>query len=265
MRMTGPTNFPNLSAAARAIRAESALIDGEVVIFDRDGRSNFQKLQHAIHSIAKTNFCFQAFDLIYLNGLDLTQVALEDRKRLLKSLFDSIPSSSPLRYSDHIEGNGDLFLQRACQTGVEGIVSKLRNSPYDSKRSRSWLKVKCNKQQDFVIVGYTDSEKGLPGFGALILGVYERNRLVYAGRVGTGFSLKQRAEIRLRLDPLSCETSALALIPKDPGLREAHWIEPKLVAEVTFIEWTSDGSIRHPSFQGLREDRKAKEVRREPN
>jgi bifunctional non-homologous end joining protein LigD len=255
--------FPNLSAAARAIRAESALIDGEVVIFDRDGRSNFQKLQHAIHSITKTNFCFQAFDLIYLNGMDLTQVILEDRKRLLKSLIDSIPSSSPLRYSDHIEGNGDLFLQHACQTGVEGIVSKLRNSPYDSKRSRSWLKVKCSKRQEFVIAGYTDSEKGLPGFGALILGVYEGNRLVYAGRVGTGFRLKQRADIRQRLDPLSRETSALALIPKDPGLREAHWLEPNLVAEVSFIEWTSDGSIRHPSFQGLREDKQPQEVRRE--
>lgn len=255
--------FPNLSAAARSIRAESALIDGEVVIFDRDGRSNFQKLQHAIHSIAKANFCFQAFDLIYLNGIDLTRVALEDRKSLLKSLFDSLPSPSPFRYSDHVEGSGDLFLQHACQTGVEGIVSKLRNSPYDSKRSRSWLKVKCSKRQDFVIVGYTDSEKGLPGFGALILGVYEGDRLVYAGRVGTGFRLKQRADIRQRLAPLSRKTSALALIPTNSGLRDAHWIEPKLVAEVSFIEWTSDGSIRHPSFQGLREDKQPQAVRRE--
>jgi bifunctional non-homologous end joining protein LigD len=115
-------------------------------------------------------------------------------------LFNSIPALSPLRYSDHIEGNGALFFQHACQTGLEGIVSKLRTSHYDSARSRSWLKVKCSKRQEFVITGYTDSSKGLPGFGSLILGVYEEDRLVYAGRVGTGFSIKQRIDLKHRLD-----------------------------------------------------------------
>src|SRR4030095_5388678 len=135
--------------------------------------------------------------------------------------------------------------QHACQTGVEGIVSKLRTSTYDSARSRSWLKVKCNKQQEFVIAVYTDSSKGMPGFGALILGVYEEGRLVYAGRVGTGFTIKQRIDLKRRLDQHSRETSAFSVLPRDPWLREAHWLEPSLVAEVTFIEWTSDGSIRH--------------------
>ena len=255
--------FPNLSTAARAFSVETAIIDGEVVILDRDGRSNFQRLQHAIGSGGAASFCFQAFDLIYLDGVDLTRVPLEDRKRLLRTLFNSIPVSSPLRYSDHIEGNGALLFQHACQTGVEGIVSKLRTSHYDSARSRSWLKVKCNKRQEFVIAGYTDSSRGLPGFGALILGVYEEDRLVYAGRVGTGFSNKQRMDLKLRLDQFSRETPAISVIPRDPGLREAHWIEPNLVAEVSFIEWTSDGSIRHPSFQGLREEKQPQEVRRE--
>lgn len=255
--------FTNLVAAARAFPVETAIVDGEVVILDPDGRSNFQRLQHAIGSGGVASFCFQAFDLIYLDGLDLSRVALEDRKRLLRTLFNSIPISSPLRYSDHIEGSGALFFQHACQTGVEGIVSKLRTSHYDSARSRSWLKVKCSKRQEFVIAGYTDSSKGLPGFGSLILGVYEEDRLVYSGRVGTGFSIKQRIDLKHRLDRLTRATSAFSVIPKDPGLREAHWLEPNLVAEVTFIEWTSDGSIRHPSFQGLREDKQPQKVRRE--
>ena len=258
------SKFPNLTIAARAFPVETAIIDGEVVILDRDGRSNFQRLQHAIGSGgAAASFCFQAFDLIYLDGLDLSRVTLEDRKRLLRTLFNSIPVSSPLRYSDHIEGNGALFFQHACQTGVEGIVSKLRTSCYDSARSRSWLKVKCSKRQEFVISGYTHSSKGLPGFGSLILGVYEEDRLVYAGRVGTGFSIKQRIDLKHRLDRFARETSAFSVIPKDPGLREAHWLEPNLIAEVSFIEWTTDGSIRHPSFQGLRDDKQPRDVRRE--
>jgi bifunctional non-homologous end joining protein LigD len=257
------SKFPNLVAAMRAIAAETAIIDGEVVIFDRDGRSNFQKLQHAIGSGGAAGFCFQAFDLIYQDGLDLTRVTLEDRKRLLRTLFNSIPVSSPLRYSDHIEGNGALFFQRACQTGVEGIVSKLRTSHYDSARSRTWFKVKCSKRQEFVIAGYTDSSKGLPGFGALILGVYDEDRLVYAGRVGTGFTIKQRIDLKHRLDRFARETPAFSVIPRDSGLREAHWLEPSLIAEVSFIEWTTDGSIRHPSFQGLRDDKQPRDVRRE--
>ena len=125
------------------------------------------------------------------------------------------------------------------------------------------MKVKCNKQQEFIIAGYTPSSKGLPGFGSLVLGVYEKSNLVYAGRVGTGFTFKQRSKLKKQFDKLSRDTSPFALTPKDPGLREAYWTEPKLIAEVSFMEWTSDGSIRHPSFQGLREDKSPKEVVRE--
>jgi len=139
-------------------------------------------------------------------------------------------------------------------------VSKLADSPYESTRSRNWLKVKCNKQQEFVIVGYTPSAKSLPGFGALVLGVYDKSKLVYAGRVGTGFTFKQRSELRKQLDKLARKQSPLSVMPKDPGLREARWTEPKVIAEVTFMEWTIDGSIRHPSSQGLREDKTPKEV-----
>ena len=254
--------FTNLTVAVKALPAKSAIIDGEVVIFERDGRSSFQKLQNAIAD-SSSKFSFAAFDLVYLDGLDLTKVALEERKGLLESLFESLPRSSPLRYSDHLVGNGQLMLTHACKTGIEGIVSKLRSSHYDSARSRNWLKVKCSRRQEFVVAGYTDSSAGLPGFGALILGVYEGDRLVYAGRVGTGFTLKQRVDLRRKLDKFSRKEAPLITLPKDPGLRGAHWIEPKLVAEVSFIEWTSDGTLRHPSFQGLREDKKPQEVRRE--
>src|SRR6185503_8210380 len=137
--------------------AEAAIIDGEVVIFDRDGRLNCQKLQHAIRSGGAAKFCFQAFDLIYLDGMNLIRVTLEDRKRLLRTLFNSIHVSSPLRYSEHIEGNGALFFQHACKTGVEGNSFKAAHPQNDSARSRSWLKVKCSKRQEFVIAGYTVS------------------------------------------------------------------------------------------------------------
>jgi len=142
-------------------------------------------------------------------------------------------------------------------------MSKRADSLYESLRNRNWLKVKCGMEQEFVIAGYTPSEKGLPGFGSLVLGVYEKDKLVYAGRVGTGFSFKKRLELRKILDRMVVKTMPLAQKPKDPGLRQAVWTQPKLVAEVAFTEWTSDGSIRHPSFKGLREDKSAKEVVRE--
>ena len=172
---------------------------------------------------------------------------------MLEALFESLPKSSPLRYSDHVEGNGQLFLTHACKTGVEGIVSKLRRSHYHSGRNRHWFKVKCEKRQEFVIAGYTTSSAGLPGFGALIIGAYQEGHLVYAGRVGTGFTMKQRIDLQRRLDRFSRNTTPFEILPRDPCLRDANWTEPTLVAEVSFLEWTSEGTLRHPSFQRLRE------------
>jgi bifunctional non-homologous end joining protein LigD len=238
------------------------MLDGEIVIVDAQGRSSFQKRQRAMGKATRTGFSYEVFDLIYLDGFSLTQTPLKHRKELLKNL---VGSNSPgvIRYSEHISGNGDKFFRHACEYEIEGIVSKLADSHYESTRNRNWLKVKCAKQQEFVIVGYTPSSKGLPGFGSLVLGVYEKGKLVYAGRVGTGFTFKQRSDLKKELDKLSSETSPLAVVPSDPGLRETRWMKPKVIAEVAFTEWTSDGSIRHPSFQGLREDKNAKEVIRE--
>ncbi len=254
--------FQNVVEAVKSLKATSAMLDGEIVIVDAQGRSSFQKLQRAMGKATVTGFAYEVFDLIYLDGFNLTQTPLKHRKELLKNLVGS-NSHGVIRYSEHINGSGDEFFKHACEYGIEGIVSKLANSHYESTRNRNWLKVKRAKQQEFVVAGYTPSSKGLPGFGSLVLGVYERGKLVYAGRVGTGFTFKQRSDLKKQLDKLSRQTSPLAVVPKDPGLRETHWTQPKMIVEVAFTEWTSDESIRHPSFQGLLEDKNPKEVVRE--
>src|SRR5438445_3588498 len=254
--------FQNVVQAVKSLKTTSAILDGEIVIVDAQGRSSFQKLQRAMGKTTTTGFAYEVFDLIYLDGYSLTQISLKHRKELLKKLVGS-NSHGVIRCSEHISGNGEEFFKHACEYDVEGIVSKLANSHYESTRNRNWLKVKCAKQQEFVIAGYTPSSKSLPGFGSLVLGVYEKGKLVYAGRVGTGFTFKQRSDLKKQLDKLSREASPLAVVPKDPGLRQTHWTEPKMIAEVAFTEWTSDGSIRHPSFQGLREDKNPKDVVRE--
>lgn len=255
--------FPNLVKAIKTFPAKSAILDGEIVIVDKAGRSSFQDLQQAMGKSGAAAFVFQIFDLIYLDGYDLTAVPLVQRKLLLGELIASIRGKTPLRYSEHVEGSGQEFFRQACEYRIEGIISKLANSTYQSTRNRNWLKAKCIKRQEFVIAGYTPSKNDFPGFGSLILGVYEKGKLVYSGRVGTGFSIKQRVELQKRLDQIAQPAMSFSVKPKDPGLRQAQWAKPQLVAEVAFAEWTADGAIRHPSFQGLREDKKAIEIIRE--
>jgi bifunctional non-homologous end joining protein LigD len=254
--------FPSIIAAVKRLPAKSAMIDGEIVIVDAQGRSSFQKLQRSMGTGSTSGLIYAVFDLIYLDGFDLRRTPLRLRKGLLEMLCQT-PGLNLLRYSEHFEGDGDAFFRQACEFGIEGIISKLADSPYESTRNRNWLKIKCNKEQEFVIAGYTPSSKGLPGFGSLVLGVYDKGKLIYAGRVGTGFSLKSRVELQKQLDRIALEQSPISELPKEPGLKLTHWAEPRLVAVVTFTEWTSDNSIRHPSFQGLREDKNPREVVRE--
>jgi bifunctional non-homologous end joining protein LigD len=244
------------------LKLGSAILDGEVVALDASGRASFQKLQQALHKNAGAGLIFHVFDVIYLEGFSLTRCPLRERKRVLAELFEKVSESSPLRFSDHFEGNGVQFFKEACKLGIEGIVSKLADSPYESTRSRNWQKIKCLKRQEFVIAGYTLSDKGIP-FSSLVLGVYEKGKLIYAGRAGTGFSNQMRVDLKKMLDRLGRKTRPFEQIPNDPGLRRAVWAEPKLVGEVAFTEWTDEGIIRHPSFQGLREDKKPTEVVRE--
>ncbi len=254
--------FPALAKAVKALRLKSAILDGEVVALDSEGRASFQKLQQQINKNQAAGLMFHIFDLIYLEGFDLTRCPLRERKRALAELFERVPENSLLRYSDHIVGNGAAMFKQACKFGIEGIVSKLAESRYESTRSRNWLKIKCLKRQEFVIAGYTLSDKGIP-FSSLILGVYDKGKLIYAGRAGTGFSNQMRVDLKKILDKLKRPTRPFAQIPSDPGLRRAIWVEPTLVGEVAFTEWTDEDIIRHPSFQGLREDKKPTEVVRE--
>jgi bifunctional non-homologous end joining protein LigD len=256
------SKFPSVAKALKSLKIETAVLDGEIVIMDAQGRTSFQRLQQAMGKNS-VDFVYEIFDLLYLNGYDLTKVVLRERKQLLEKLLSNLSANGTLRYSDHFEGDAKEFFKRACEHGIEGIISKRPESIYESTRTKTWLKIKCERNQEFVVVGYTPSVKGMAGFGSLILGVYERGKLIYAGRVGTGFSLKQRVDIAKKLDRIALETSPLAVKPKEPGLRSAHWAEPILVAAVSFTEWTDDGAVRHPSFQGFREDKNPREVRRE--
>lgn len=257
--------FSSLEKPLKKLPVNNVILDGEIVVVDPKGRSSFQRLQQSMGSGAA--LVFQVFDVIYLDGYLLTRTPLHERKAVLEQLLSALPAKGPVRYSDHIGGNGQKFFKQACEYGIEGIVSKQADSLYESTRNKNWLKVKCNKRQEFVVVGYTPSKKAFPGFGSLVLGVYgtgkDKGKLIYAGRVGTGFSIKKRLEIQKMLNQIAQPAMPFASKPKDPGLRDAHWAKPKLIAEVEFTEWTDDGSIRHPSFQGLREDKKPADVIRE--
>ncbi|HJP91779.1 MAG TPA: non-homologous end-joining DNA ligase [Pyrinomonadaceae bacterium] len=254
--------FPAVGQAIKKLPLKSAILDGEIVALDTSGRASFQKLQQSINKGAGAGLIFHIFDLIYVDGFLLTRTPLRERKGILAELIEPLGERSALRYSDHIEGNGSTFFKEACKLGLEGIVSKLAGSLYESTRNRNWVKVKCIKRQEFVIAGYTLSDKGIP-FSSLILGFYDKGKLIYAGRAGTGYTNAMRVELRKKLDRMVVNKKPFEQIPKDPGLKRAVWTEPKLVGEVAFTEWTDEGVIRHPSFQGLREDKKPQEVVRE--
>lgn len=254
--------FTNIGKAVKTLGVKSAILDGEIVALDPSGRASFQRLQQSINKGSAAGLIFHIFDLIYLDGYDLTRCPLRERKRVLEELLSPVGDAGALRYSDHIEGSGTQFFKEACKLGLEGIVSKQAESTYESTRNRNWVKIKCIRRQEFVIAGYTLSDKGIP-FSSLILGFYEKGKLIYAGRAGTGYTNAMRVELKKKLDRIAVDKRPFAEIPKDPGLRKAIWAEPKLVGEVAFTEWTDEGIIRHPSFQGLREDKKPKDVIRE--
>jgi bifunctional non-homologous end joining protein LigD len=254
--------FPSIARVASRLPVRTAWIDGEVVVLGADGRTSFQSLQNALSGQHATRLHYFAFDLPYLDGYDLRQVPLVERKRLLEALLQDAPET--LRYSSHVQGSGEAFLKGACDHELEGIVSKRAQSVYQGGRCRDWLKVKCSARQELVIAGFTDPQGSRSGFGALLLGIHDKDgTLRYAGKVGTGFNDEMLAGLYKKLKPLEVKQPAFINPPRGYEAKGAHWVRPVLVAEVEFTEWTNDGTLRHPSFQGLREDKKAEEVVRE--
>ncbi len=273
-------SFPTIAAAVGELPVQSAVLDGETVVLRPDGRSDFQALQSSLDGRGSHAHVFFAFDLLYCEGSDLSAVPLLERKGLLARVLavegtartriarpaaaGRRGNASVLRYGDHLVGHGPEFLRQACRLGLEGIVSKRVSAPYEPRRSRSWLKIKCSRRQEFVIGGWSAPAGSRTHFGALLIGVHDRaGRLVYAGKVGTGFSGRSLESLAEELAPLETDRPPFANPPRGAGARGVHWTRPELVAEVAFTEWTADGIVRHPSFQGLRRDKSAREVRRE--
>jgi len=253
--------LPHLSKAMRELGAEQALLDGELVHIDEHGVTSFQRVANAVGGPGARALVFHVFDVLFLDGRDLRREPLLERKRVLEQLCRGAPAS--IRYTDHVVGRGNDFLREACKLGLEGIVSKRAEGPYRSGRGRDWLKIKCLQRQEFVIVGWTPPTHASDRLGSLVLAVNDGGDLVYAGRVGTGFDRATRADLRQRLDELAVDRSPLASKPRAPGLRDTQWVAPELVAEVAFTEWTDDGRLRHPTFRGLREDKRPAAVVRE--
>jgi bifunctional non-homologous end joining protein LigD len=238
----------------------SGWIDGEIVVMNSRGLPDFQSLQGAFDSSKTKDIVYFAFDLPYFGGYDLRRVPLLQRRELLRSVFESRATPS-VRFSDHFEGPAQPLLDGACRQGLEGLIGKRRDAPYSSSRSSSWIKLKCTRRQEFVIVGYTDPKGSRTGFGSLLLGYNdEQGRLHYAGNVGTGFDDNSLRSLTAQLKKLDTQKPPVAEVPR--GVK-GHWVKPKLVAEVAFTEWTSEGRIRHPVFHGLRTDKDPQAITRE--
>jgi len=252
--------FPTLAAALKDVPGDAFILDGEIVALDPEGHSHFELIQPRIHlsrarDIAEADesipVYFYAFDLLYLNGFDLMRFPLEQRKTVLKKLIST--DGGWVRYNDHIEEHGTAFFKAVSQRKLEGIVAKHRESTYQQTRSRYWLKIKTQHTDHFVIAGFTPPEGSRKHFGALLLGLYNREgELIHVGRAGGGFDDETLKDVWQQLQPLIISKTAFKEIPSE--IRKSTWVQPKLVCEVRFGEWTSAKQLRAPIFQGLRDD-----------
>ncbi|HTX58667.1 MAG TPA: non-homologous end-joining DNA ligase [Verrucomicrobiae bacterium] len=245
--------FPEMRELANAFSSVPIVVDGEVVSLDTRGRSDFQRLQYSgKEEVALT---YVAFDLLYADGKDMRKHPLEERKALLERL---IADDTLVLYSKHVVGRGKSLFAQAKREHLEGIIAKKRASTYQERRSRDWLKIKAQHEQEFVVAGWTEPKGSRTGFGALLLGVYENEKLRYVGSVGTGFSAKVLRELHARLRALERKTSPFA--NEVDANAAVHWAKPRLVAEVRFTEWTRDGYLRQPAYLGMREDKDPRDV-----
>jgi len=254
------SRFPEIVEAVRALGIKDGLIDGELVVMLPSGRSSFEAMQRAVASRSpRHDLVYFAFDLIQLEGERIDRLPLETRKaRLLELLGPS--KTGRIRYTEHVTGRGIDVFDQACRMGVEGIISKRRDLPYQPGRRDSWRKIKCLQRGLFVIGGFTDQVGAQGGLGALLIGRYQGTRLVFSGRVGTGFTQVVARDIRGRLEAMEQSACPFDPPPAGPLARTGHWVKPTLVCEATFIEKTAAGVLRAPSFQGLRPEIRAKDV-----
>ena len=257
--------FPEIADALTALHLPALVLDGEIVAFDRD-QTSFARLQRrlgvahpASELLAEVPVFYYIFDVMYSGGRDTRGLPQGERKQILRGLLSY---HDPLRYTEHRDEDGEAYWHQACRSGWEGVIAKRNDAPYRGGRSKAWLKFKCENSQEFVIGGYTDPRGSRVGFGALLLGYYEPDgMLAYAGKVGTGFD--QAMLRRLHAELARLEQPGPAFAPGHLSSRGVHWVQPRLVAQVAFSEWTQDDQLRHPRFQGLRSDKDPAEVVRE--
>jgi bifunctional non-homologous end joining protein LigD len=260
--------YPSVAEALASLPVKSAYLDGELCAVRADGTTSFSLMQAATDAKAGGALVFYLFDLLHLDGRDLTDLPLTERKARLQKLLAGV--GAPLSYSDHERGRGPEFHAQACRLKLEGIISKRAVAPYVPGDRGLWVKTKCLNAEEFVVVGWTDPEGSRPYLGALLLAYYAPDgRLVYAGRAGTGMNVRELKRVRDRLMPLAVGSMPLDVPPPRASrfgtplvLSRVHWVRPELVAAVTFLTWTDDGLLRQVVYQGLREDKPAREVTR---
>jgi bifunctional non-homologous end joining protein LigD len=255
------------AAIAREIAKKNlgpAWLDGEVCVLDEQGRSSFSALQQALSGASTAQPLYMLFDAPYLFGHDQRALPLVERRAALEQAIGKPGAGSTLYFSRGLTGSGEKLRREACKRGLEGIIGKRADSPYRHERTRDWIKLKCRQRQEFVIGGYSPPKGSRQGLGALLLGVYdERGRLGYVGRVGTGFGSAMLTALERKLSRMSVDRPPFEPPPRGRLARDIHWVDPKLVAEIAFAEWTHDGHVRQASFEGLREDKSPADVRRE--
>ncbi len=255
--------MPQQAKALAALGLESAWLDGEVVVPNEEGTPDFQALQNAFEAGRSGRIVFYLFDLPYLNGMDLREVPLEERRAALRQVLEA-GTSDLLRFSADFTEQPDSILESACQMKLEGLIGKRAGSSYVSRRSSSWVKIKCKNRQEFIIVGFTDPKGARSGFGALLLGLHdEQGELRYAGKVGTGFNQATLKSLHAKLEPLVVKRCPLDKPPPAAEVRGAHWLKPELICEVAYAEMTRQGVVRHSVFHGLRADKPARAITHE--
>jgi bifunctional non-homologous end joining protein LigD len=255
--------YPELANVARSVRGSTVILDGEIVALDKSGVSRFQLLQRRLgrknageiqRLVATTRIAFYVFDLLYLDGFDLTGCKLIDRKARLEGI---LRSSKNIRYSDHIIGEGEKLFEEIAKVPLEGMIAKRLESTYVQRRSAEWLKIKTIQESEVVIGGYTEPRNSREYFGALVVGLYRDGQLHYVAHTGGGFNHQALAQTYKLMQPL--KTKECPFVDKPKTNEPVQWVKPKLVAQVKFSEWTADGRMRHPVFLGLRQDKKPEE------